>query len=228
MAVKPTSEFDDQSRAMLFDGASISQLATLFGYDNRTVTKRIFGLKPCGKRQGHPVYSVREAAPYLVDPIGDIEAHIKKMNHRDLPPLLLKEFWNGQMARLKFEKEQGYHWPTDEVHGHFASVFQTFRTRILLAVDLVEREAEMTDRQRNACKRILDTLMADIRLELIERFANEPKRSDIDAGAPQNGPGAEGERDFSMDHPALGGYDDDDGDELDAAGRDPSDPAYGL
>lgn len=226
MGHNPSSDFDDQSRAMLFRGASISQLATLFGYDNRTVTKRIFGLKPCGKRQGHPIYAVREAAPYLVDPIGDIEAHIKKMNHRDLPPLLLKEFWNGQMARLKFEKEQGFHWPTDKVVEHYASVFQTFRTRILLAVDFVEREAEMTERQRNACKRILDTLMADIRAELIERFANEPKRSDTDEAQPDQGQGAEGEGHFSMDFAERTGNGRDD--DRDDAGREPDDPAFGL
>lgn len=218
MAVSKTTDFDDQTRVMLFEGASISQLATLFGYDNRTVTKRIFGLKPSGKRQGHPVYAVREAAPYLVDPIGDIEAHIKKMNHRDLPPVLLKEFWNGQMARLKFEKEQGWHWPTDTVIEHYSKVFQVFRTRILLAVDLVEREAEMTDRQRNACKAVLDTLMSDVRAELIERFANEPKRADANEEGTPAAPAAE----FGYD-PDLDGKP-----ERDAAGREPDDPAFGL
>lgn len=224
MAVKPTSEFDDQSRAMLFEGASISQLATLFGYDNRTVTKRIYGLKPSGKRQGHPVYAIKDAAPYLVDPIGDIEAHIKKMNHRDLPPLLLKEFWNGQMARLKFEREQGLHWPTDQVIEHYSKVFQTFRTRILLATDLVEREAEMTERQRNACKRLLDGLMADIRADLIEKFANEPKRqfehADEEAGVYQAG--------FAQNSGDGGDGEDETGDDRDDAGRDPDDPAFGL
>jgi hypothetical protein len=213
MPVKPQSEFDDQTRVMLFQGASVSQLATLFGYDNRTVTKRIFGLKPCGKRQGHPVYSIRDAAPYLVDPIGDIEAHIKKMNHRDLPPLLLKEFWAGKMQRLKFEKEQGWHWPTDVVIEHYGEVFKTIRTSLLLAVDAVEREAEMTDRQREACKQIIDALMADVREKLVERFANEPRRqldteeggireiteADIQFAASGSGGGDGGNGDFDPD-----------------------------
>lgn len=213
MAQRPESELDEHTRAMLFEGASISQLATLFGYDNRTVAKRIFGLKPSGKRRGHPVYAVKEAAAYLVDPVGDIEAHIKKMNHRDLPPLLLKEFWNGQMARLKFETAQGWHWPTDKVIEHYSSVFQVFRTRILLAVDLVEREAEMTERQRNACKRLLDGLMADIRADLIEKFKDEPKRTNEDPVP------TEPNDDDLPDFPEP---------ERDAAGRDADDPAYGL
>lgn len=211
MGVKESSEFDEPSKAMLFQGASISQLATLFGLDNRTVAKRIFGVKPCAKRQGHPVYAIKDAAPYLVDPVGDIEAHIKQMNHRDLPPVLLKEFWNGQHARLKFEVLQGYHWPTDRVIEHYSKVFQTFRTHILLATDLVEREAEMTENQRAACRRILDGLMAEIRVELIEKFSNEPKRN-LDGTEPTP----------AEDHGAV--FED----ERDDAGRDPDDPAYGL
>lgn len=213
MAQDASADMDANTRAMLFEGASISQLATLFGYDNRTVAKRIFGLKPSGKRRGHPVYAVREAAAYLVDPVGDIEAHIKKMNHRDLPPLLLKEFWNGQMARLKFEREQGWHWPTDKVVEHYSKVFQTFRTRILLAVDLVEREAEMTERQRNACKRLLDGLMADVRADLIEKFKDEPKRSNEDPV-----PTEPNDDDDLPEFP----------DSRDDAGREPDDPAFGL
>ncbi|AAQ63366.1 terminase small subunit [Burkholderia phage BcepNazgul] len=167
---------DSASKAILFDGASISQLGQLFTMDNRTVTKRIQGLRACGKRQGHPIYKVAEAARYLVDPVGDIEAHIKKMHHRDLPPMLLKEFWSGQNARLKFEEEQGDLWRTEKVLQHYAESFKTLRTEILLMVDSVDRQAELSDKQRAIIRKMTDSLLKSLRNSLIEQFKHEPER----------------------------------------------------
>ncbi len=168
---------DPQSKAMLFDGASISQLATLFKKDKRDVTKQIAGLRACGKRQGNPIWHVREAAQYLVEPIGDIEEKIKRMHHRDLPPMLLKEFWNGQNARLKFEEEQGDLWRTDKVLEHYATAFKALRTEILLMADAVDRTAELSDRQREIIREMTDGLLKNLRKTLVDQFKNEPDRN---------------------------------------------------
>jgi hypothetical protein len=162
---------------MLFEGASISQLAALFGRDNRTITQKIQGLRSVGKRAGHPIYKISEAAAYLVKPIGDIEDHIKKMSPDDLPPRLLKEFWAGQHARLKFEEDRADLWRTQDVVEHFAEAFKVARTTIMLAVDQVERITSLTDTQRNLMLAQMDQLMKSLNENLVTAFQNEPDRT---------------------------------------------------
>lgn len=199
-----TSGTDSSTKTMIFDGCSISQLGQIFGMDNRTVTKRIQGLAACGKRQGHPIYKVAEAARYLVDPIGDIEAHIKKMHHRDLPPMLLKEFWAGQNARLKFEEEQGDLWRTERVLEHYATAFKTLRTEILLMADSLDRQAELSDKQRALIRKATDGLLKNLRTSLIEQFKHEPER-DHDAEREDSGSDAAGSVfEGADDDPAAG------------------------
>lgn len=168
---------DRNTKVMLYDGASVSQLAVLFGMDNRTVAGKIADCPSSGRRQGHPVYRIRDAAPYLCVPHGDIEEHIKKMNHRDLPPMLLKEFWTGQQARQKFLESEGDLWRTDAVIDILAETFKTLRMSILLMRDQVERETELSERQRDVSLALTDGLLNDINESLIERFRHEPKRS---------------------------------------------------
>jgi hypothetical protein len=162
---------------MLFEGASISQLAALFGRDNRTITQKIQGLRSVGKRAGHPIYKISEAAAYLVKPVGDIEDHIKKMSPDDLPPRLLKEFWAGQHARLKFEEDRADLWRTQDVIEHFAEAFKVARTTIMLAVDQVERISSLTDTQRNLMLAQMDQLMKSLNENLVTAFQNELDRT---------------------------------------------------
>jgi hypothetical protein len=178
-AVKGTNTkvMDGETKAIIYEGVSVSQLGAIFGIDNRTVTRKINGLSPCGTRVGHAIYELKEAAAYLVDPKGDIGEYIKKMNHRDLPPLLLKEFWTGQNARLKFEEEQGDLWRTEKVIEHMGEVFKTLRMTILLTRDRVERETELTDRQRLIIDNIIDGALGNMHLALVEQFENDPDRT---------------------------------------------------
>lgn len=176
-AGRPSKVLDATTKAIIFEGVSISQLATIFAMDNRTITRKINGLAPCGTRVGYPIYDLKEAAAYLVEPKGDIGEYIKKMNHRDLPPMLLKEFWTGQNARLKFEEEQGDLWRTSEVVEHLGEVFKTLRMTVLLTRDRVEREAELSDRQRSIIDNVIDGALSDMHEGLVERFRNEPDRN---------------------------------------------------
>jgi hypothetical protein len=168
---------DEQTKAMLFDGASISQLARLFGHDNRTIAKKIQGLRPVGKRAGHPIYAVAEAARYLVVPLGDIEDHIRKMRPEELPAGLQREFWSAQAARLKFEEDRGDLWRTADVIAHYSETFMTMRTALLLMVDTVEKSVELTDRQRSIIQRAVDGAMRELHTSLVGKFENEPERN---------------------------------------------------
>lgn len=164
---------DRASKVMLYQGASIGQLGLIFGMDNRTVARKLGLLQPKSTRGGHPIYSIREAAALLVKPVGDIEEHIKKMHHRDLPPMLLKEFWSGQKARLDYEEATGDLWRTDAVIEHVGEAFKQCRTELLLMSDAVEREQQLSDRAREILKGLIDACLAGMRSRLFEAFPED-------------------------------------------------------
>lgn len=167
---------DEDTKAILFEGASVSQLGRLFAHDNRTIAKKIQGLQPVGKRAGHPVYSVAEAARYLVVPLGDFEDTIRKMRPEELPAALQKEFWSALQARQKFEEDRGDLWRTADVIEHYSKTFMTLRTSLLLMVDTVERSVELSDRQRAIIQQSVDTAMRETYTNLVGMFSNEPAR----------------------------------------------------
>lgn len=166
-------KLDRQSRSVLFEGASISQLGLLFGQDNRTVSKKLQGCQPCGKRAGFAIYKIKDAAPFLCTPVGDFETYLRTMHHRDLPPLLTKEFWSGQRTKLAYEEELGDLWRTDDVIAKLSTVFQTLRTALLLLSDGVEREVAFTEHQRELLKTQIDATLENMRVSLIEDFEGD-------------------------------------------------------
>lgn len=172
---------DEESRAILYDGCSLSQLSTIFDSDNREVARKIKNLAPCGERMGYPIYKLSEAAAFLIPPQGDIAEAIKKMSPKDLPPALTKEFWAGQHARLKFEEDQGDLWRTSYIIEKLSELFKTLRMSILLMQDQVERQTALTDQQRDIIRTMTDGVLNDLANSLIERFKNEPDREQEEA-----------------------------------------------
>jgi len=169
---------DDITRSIIYEGVTKSQLAQIFNIDKRDIDRKLYGLKPCGKRHEFDIYKLSEAAAYLVPPKAkDIEEAIKRMKPSDLPPSLLKEYWAGQLARLKFERENGDSWPTAAVVELLGEVFKTARMTLLLGRDQVERRTELSDEQRNIIIEIIDDLLNKLADALVERFKHEEGRT---------------------------------------------------
>ncbi len=148
----------------------MSQIAQLFETDAKTLPQRMKGIIPCGKRNGYKVYKIREAAGRLVKPGFEIEQFIRQMSPQELNPLLLKEFWNGQRARLTYEREMGNLWPTEDVVALFAVLENGIRQTMLLLVDDIEREEGLTDGQRKVFRRITDAAITLFKEKLTEAF----------------------------------------------------------
>lgn len=162
--------------------ATMSQIAKLFGTDAKTLPQRMKGIVSVGRRNGYKVYNIAEAASRLVKPGYEIEQYIRQMSPQELPPLLNKEFWNGQRARTAFEKEMGNLWPTADVVELLGVTGQGIRQVLLLAVDDVDREESFTDGQRKVFRRIIDAGIVAMKEKLAEAFkdyyANRPDDSD--------------------------------------------------
>lgn len=148
----------------------MSQIAQLFETDAKTLPQRMKGIIPAGRRNGYKVYNIREAAGRLVTPGYEIEQYIRQMSPQELPPLLNKEFWNGQRARTAFEKEMGNLWPTEEVIALFAVLENGVRQTMLLVTDDIERENGLTDGQRRSFRRISDASITLFKEKLTEAF----------------------------------------------------------
>lgn len=165
---------DGETTAMLFEGASLSQLVQLFGQDIRKIKAKLHGLHPVKTRAGHPIYSVKEAARYLAEPAWPIDEYIKRMNHMDLPFMLKKEYWAGMRSRQIYEQAAGDLWPTVKVVGHVTEILKTISLSLKLADDAVEREVRLSPQQRDIVRRIMDETLQNAH-DALHRFLEEAK-----------------------------------------------------
>lgn len=151
--------------------ATMAQIAALFRTDAKTLPQRLKLVPSEGKnRNGYNIYDIRKAASYIVTPGYEIEEFIRQMSPQELPPLLQKEFWNGQNARLKHERELGNLWPTEDVAEFAGVLMSTARMALLLVADDVDREESLTDGQKQIIRRIMDGLITSLKEKLTEAF----------------------------------------------------------
>lgn len=170
---RPPKPRDEVTSELLATGeASMAQIAQLFRTDPKTLPKRLRRLKPVATRSGVRVYSIRDAAAYLVKPGYSIEQYIRNMHFSDLPVGLQKEFWAGLKGRQSYEMQAGDLWPTAQVVEALAEAFKQARMTILLFPETVERETGVTDAQRKTLRRLTDALIDDLREALVKRFEN--------------------------------------------------------
>lgn len=170
---RPPKPRDEVTSDLLATGeASMAQIAQLFRTDAKTLPRRLRRLKPVATRSGVNVYSIRDAAAYLVKPGYSIEQYIRNMHFSDLPVGLQKEFWAGLKSRQSYEMQAGDLWPTAQVIEALAEAFKQARMSILLFPETVERETGVTDAQRKVLRRLADALIDDLREGLVKRFEN--------------------------------------------------------
>ncbi len=166
----PKNDSEVTSELLASGEATMAQIAQLFETDAKTLPKRMKGIIPRGTRRGYKVYRISEAATRLVKPGYEIEEFIRQMSPQELPPLLTKEFWNGQNARLNYEKALGNLWPTEEVIAALGEFANTVRITLLLIADDVDRESGLTDGQRTIIRRIMDAAVTTLKKNIAEKF----------------------------------------------------------
>lgn len=165
-------QLDEESKSMLYQGVSMAQVCTIFGMDLRDVQLKLNGrVQPCGVRSGYPIYQIKDVAPYLVKPPYDIDEFIQRMSIADLPTILRKEYWAGMRSRQLFEKEAAELWPTADVVDMVTTLFKTVRMSMLLTREAVERETELTPRQREIITRIIDNTLEETYAKTVKKFS---------------------------------------------------------
>lgn len=169
---KGSANVDDESRAAIFEGVNVTQLAVIFRADHRTVVRKLFegNVKPIAKRGQVDIYSIFDAAPYLCKPAYDVETTIKKMDYKDLPKALAKEFWAGQRSKQDYEERAGLLWRTEKVVEEVGEVFKLVKMSTLLMNDAVERQSELSERQREIIKQLSHGMLDDLMKRINEKF----------------------------------------------------------
>jgi len=167
---------DDVSQEMLFQGLNQSQICRAFGMDARTVQAKIHGVQPCGTRHGSKIWQIKDVAPYLVKPAVDVETYIKTMHHNDLPKHLTKEFWAGQRARQEYLLKEGDLWPTHQVVTKVGELMKIQAMALKLLVDTIDRQSELSEKQKRIVREISDATLADLARGVKEHFGRAQAR----------------------------------------------------
>jgi hypothetical protein len=162
--------YSEDEKLTLYEGASVSILGELFGMDNRDVTKKLAKCKPCGERNGWPIYKLGEAARYLVEPVIDIEEYIKTLKPSDLPTALQDAYWKGQLSRQKWEENAKHLWRTEAVMSVLTGVYKNLRQGLMLFSDTVEAQKGLNAEQRAVIEGLTDNLLDEMRRTLVEQF----------------------------------------------------------
>lgn len=181
-----TKIMDAETKAMIFEGASISQLNAIFGMDNRTITAKIAGLDPVGTRGGAPIYSIKQAAQLLVEPILDLEqvevvaAYVRKLNPTNMPKMLTKEFWSAMRTKQLYEEDAGDLWRTDKVVEVFSDLVKSVRMPLILAKDAIANVKELTDKDQKIIDQIIDGILEELHDAVVKQFGARATTQSLD------------------------------------------------
>lgn len=166
---------NEDDAKLIHVGATIPQLAQIFGMAQKTVQSRVIGrvmpARPKGQTEKDPLrYHLRDVAPLLCDPKVDIEAILRSMTPAKMPPLLQDAFWKGQKSRLEVEEKMGNLWSTEKVVQMFGEAFKPCRMSILMFKEEVEQQEELSASARALLDQMSDSLLESLHAGLVEQF----------------------------------------------------------
>lgn len=170
---------DPETEAVLYRGANLSQLGIIFRMDHRVLVEKLIDCPPTGQHGGVNTWHIHVAAPYLVKPIYDIEAYIKRMNHNELPKHLTKEFWAGLRSKQEYQRLEGELWPTERVIAAVGGFMKLIKMSVRLMGDQVNRQSELSDRQRLIIRQQGDGLLEALHSAVIEQFSEKPTNPEV-------------------------------------------------
>ena len=163
---------DPALRTLLYQGATARQLALMFGMEQTAVERRLAGARSAGERDGRTIWRVKDAAAVLAPLPADVVGRVIRMNHMDLPPVLRKEYFDGQLKHMKLLELEGKIWRTEAVQQYVGTAFRDIKLEVQLIADTLERSTEMTERQRQIVAESVDGCLNGIRDKLMAQFAN--------------------------------------------------------
>lgn len=181
--VETRAALDKEGESILYEGANLSQLTLLFKCDIKTLKARTYGIKPVGMRKGVEVFDIAEIATRMGKlSEAQIDKAMARMNHDALPKQLTKEYWAGKRSKQEFMLREGDLWPTTKVVSEVGEMVKSLKMELDLLIDGIERSVEMTDKQREVAKSLVNGAKGNMLQRLREKF--ETKQPGIVKSAP--------------------------------------------
>lgn len=180
---------DATSRAIIFAGASVNQLAAIFRSKPDLIQRRLGDLRAVGTgRQGNPLYDLAEAAARLVPPEITpemIDTYMRRVNHSRLPAMVSKHYWEGKRTRDRYLEMVDELWFTDDVLRVASDSFQALRMSLMLLPDMLRDSSKLDDEQFRIVQRMIDNTIEELSARLITALTKP--------GRDQDGPGSDEE-----------------------------------
>ena len=143
-------------------GAPAEWFAKLLGIGRTTVNRKIpETIDPIHvSAKGTKYYRPADVLPYLVQP-NDLKTHLLKMNPKDLPERLRKEFWLSrkyeQDARLR--ARDLYH--ATDVHRSYGDLMKLIKDTVTLWTDDIDEAVGLTSEQVGILDDLCRKLLSD-------------------------------------------------------------------
>lgn len=155
---------------MVKAGVTSNWLADAFGIPSTTVRRKLQECPP--KRilaNGGRLYDLHEAATFLVQP-RNMDAHLARMNPKDLPTHLQKEIWAARLAEQRWRQKAGELFASEDVIAVFSEVFKLIKNKSLLWIDSVNEVDKLSDEQEEALRENVRQLLSSI-YEMVQKLA---------------------------------------------------------
>lgn len=147
---------------------SISRLAAEFGMARETVSKRLrlAGVQPDGKRDGYPVYRLRDVAPALVD-AGAVGAD-GEVDPDRMPPAERRAWFQSERERMDMEVRARALIPAQEHERDVARILGKLCQFCDTLPDVLERDESLAPHQVDRVQKLVDALREDLYADLVE------------------------------------------------------------
>lgn len=154
-------------------GVTLPFLSRAFGMGRSVVNRRLAMCKPIGVGlHGTPLYDLKEAAAYLVDPKIDLADYLSKIGPQKLPEKSREAYWSSKLKEQRYRAQAGEYWDTGAVIASVGELFKQLRQRLqLLPVD-ISSQLGLTTAQKKEVIAIVDSLQSDM-TEITQKFGNE-------------------------------------------------------
>lgn len=155
-------------------GVPVRWLSLVFGHTEHVVKRRLKDVRPVDVgAHGNPLYTVVEAAPYLVEPKMDLKEFLLSIRDEDLPDDLRLKFWSARRQRNKTLLEEGELWWRAEVVAKFGEILLALREKLQLAPEIIERQTGVTPDQYKLLRGIIDSVQDDMHKTILELAAKD-------------------------------------------------------
>lgn len=157
--VSTRESLTERGASLALRGVTPGWFAAILGIGRTTVNRKISHIAPKATGTNNAkLYDVRECLPYLVQP-HDLKRHLMRMDPKDLPERLRKEFWSARIAEQRARQNAKDLWRSEAVLALYGEFFKTVKDTAILWADQIHKEAALSDEQFEALDRHVTDLL---------------------------------------------------------------------